>query len=105
MKNQIEVNMDLREKLEESDSVKFSHSGNKYDGLVEEVSKDSFTCRVHTVDNIGQRIDNDSSQVMIVTKEVFKSIDLEWFDEYRGCDNSSIGAAGSWSTCLQREAA
>ncbi len=97
--------MDLREILEEYDSVKFSHSGNKYDGLVETVWKDSFTCRVHTLDNIGQRIDNDTSEVMIVNKEVFNSINLEWFDEYRGCDNSSIGAAGSWSTCLQTKAA
>lgn len=86
------MNESLKDIFEEDyDSIRYKHSGNMYEGYVNKVYDDYIEARVCLIDDINQKISKFST--VILYKQVFKSIELEWWYEGQG---SCTRGSGSW---------
>ena len=84
--------------LTEYDSVKYEQSGKTYEGVITKVVNNDFPFiegKFYEIDNIGQRVDNIRFNAIIYAQS-FKGLNMEWWFEGQGCDNSAIGCSGSW---------
>jgi hypothetical protein len=84
--------------LSEMDSVRFVQSGITYEGVIDKVVNNDFPFiegKFYEVDNIGQRVDNIRFNTTIYAQD-FKGLQMEWWYEGQGGDNSAIGVSGSW---------
>jgi len=88
--------------LSEFDSVRFVQSGITYEGVITKVVNNDFPFiegKFFEIDNIGQRVDNYRFNATIYAQS-FKGLNLEWWYEGQGGDNSAIGCSGSWETLV-----
>ena len=83
----------LKEIVQEFDGIKFSNSGETFEGYVKEVNDTDITVRAYGPDEI--------YSTYILPYVTFKGINLEWFYEGQGADNSAIGMSGYWVNDLQ----
>jgi len=83
----------LKEIVQEFDGIKFSNSGETFEGYVKEVNDTDITVRACGPDEI--------YSTYILPYVTFKGINLEWFYEGQGADNSAIGCSGYWVNDLQ----
>ena len=84
--------------LSEYDSVKYEQSGKTYEGVITKVVNNDFPFiegKFYEIDNIGQRVD-DLRFNAIIYAQSFKGLNMEWWFEGQGCDNSAIGVSGAW---------
>jgi len=91
---------DIKEIVGEFDGVKFSHSSQDYEGYVKEVNDTDIHVRAYKTFN-GHGYNRNSYSTYILPYITFKNINIEWFFEGQGCDNSSIGCSGHWVKDLQ----
>lgn len=87
--------VDLRDYFREYDPVKYKQSGKRYEGYVSDVQKDFINGRFWEVDEYDQKIDIKPF-TGIIYHSVMKGLELEWWFDGQGCDNSAIGVSGSW---------
>tara|TARA_Y100000385_G_C12843171_1_gene529703 strand:+ start:153 stop:437 length:285 start_codon:yes stop_codon:yes gene_type:complete len=88
--------MDLTKTLSEYDSIRYRQSGQLYDGFITKVNKDFIEGRFCEAD---EDFYGDKKGVFfnaIIYKQSFKGLNLEWFYEGQGGDNSAIGCSGWW---------
>ena len=84
--------------LSEMDTVKYKQSGRTYEGVITKVVNNDFPFiegKFFEIDNIGQRVDNYRFNATIYAQS-FKGLELEWWYEGQGADNSAIGCSGYW---------
>ena len=89
-------NMDISY-LSEMDIMRFKQSGKTYEGVIDKVVNNDFPfveLKTYEVDEIGRRVGSRFNA--IVYAQSFEGLEMEWFFEGQGCDNSAIGVAGSW---------
>ena len=90
----------LKEIVQEFDGIKFSNSGKTFEGYVKEVNDTDITVRAYNKDEVEPNgLANHSTYILPYV--TFKGINLEWFYEGQGCDNSAIGMSGYWVNDLQ----
>ena len=96
MKNYGEnVNIDY---LSEYDFIKYKQSGKIYEGFISKVVNNDFPFiegRFFEIDDFGQRVDKKSFNAIIYAQS-FKGLQMEWWFDGQGCDNSAIGVSGAW---------
>lgn len=83
----------LKEIVQEFDGIKFSNSGKTFEGYVKEVNDTDITVRACGTDEV--------YSTYILPYVTFKGINIEWFYEGQGGDNSAIGCSGYWVNDLQ----
>lgn len=88
--------------LSEFDSIKYKQSGRNYKGHITKVVNNDFPFiegKFYEVDHQGIRIDVKPFNGIIYAQS-FKGLNVEWFFEGQGCDNSAIGCSGAWEPIL-----
>ena len=101
MLNKKGENMDISY-LSEMDIVRFKQSGRTYEGVIEKVVNANefgntlpfIELKFYEVDEIGKRVGYRSNGLIYANS--FKGLEMEWFFEGQGCDNSAIGCSGYW---------
>jgi len=88
----------IKEIVQEFDGIKFSNSGTTFEGYVKEVNDTDIHVRAYNNNLLSNEIDYST---YILPYEVFKGINIQWFFEGQGCDNSAIGMSGYWVNDLQ----
>jgi len=86
--------MDLTKTLGEYDSVRYWQSGNLYDGFITKVNKDFIEGRFCETNEYGEKFGVFFNT--IIYRQSFEGLNLQWFYEGQGGDNSAIGCAGYW---------
>ena len=84
--------------LREMDSVRIVQSGITYEGVIDKVVNNDFPFiegKFYEIDDIGQRVDNIRFNAIIYAQS-FKGLNMEWWYEGQGGDNSAIGVSGAW---------
>ena len=90
----------LKEIVQEFDGIKFSNSGKTFEGYVKEVNDTDIHVRAYNKDEVEPNgLANHSTYILPYV--TFKGINIEWFFEGQGCDNSAIGMSGYWVNDLQ----
>ena len=72
--------------------IRYTHSGMTYEGFITEVSDDHIVARVMAEDI------NAKFQTVILYKQVFRGLNVEYWFNGQGCDNSAIGISGYWDS-------
>jgi len=83
--------------LSEFDSIRYKQSGKIYEGYITKVVNNDFPfieCRVQETNDFSER--KGSFFNGIIYAQSFKGLNVEWWFEGQGCDNSAIGCSGSW---------
>ena len=91
----------IKEIVQEFDGIKFLYSGTTLEGYVKEVNDTDIHVRAYNKDKIDLASSLATYSTYILPYEVFKGINLEWFYEGQGADNSAIGMSGYWVNDLQ----
>jgi len=74
------------------EGIRYKHSGKMYEGYVDEVFDDYIVARVELcLDDFSRKL--GEFDTVILYKQVFKSIELEWWYEGQG---SCTRGSGSW---------
>lgn len=84
--------------LSEYDFIRYKQSGRQYEGHITKVVNNDFPFiegKFYEVDKYGKRVDIKPFNGIIYAQS-FKGLDVEWWFEGQGCDNSAIGCSGSW---------
>ena len=84
--------------LSEFDSIRYKQSGRQYEGHITKVMNNDFPFiegKFYEVDHQGIRIDILPFNAIIYAQS-FKGLNVEWWFEGQGCDNSAIGVSGHW---------
>jgi hypothetical protein len=84
--------------LNEYDSIRYKQSGKFYEGTITKVVNNDFPFiegKFYEIDDIGQRVDNIRFNATIYAQS-FKGLQMEWWYEGQGGDNSAIGCSGHW---------
>ena len=90
----------IKEIVQEFDGIKFSTSGKTFEGYVKEVNNTDIHVRAYNKDEVG--LDGFANHSTYILPYVtFKGINIEWFYEGQGADNSAIGMSGYWVNDLQ----
>ena len=90
----------IKEIVQEFDGIKFSHSGKTFQGYVKEVNNTDIHVRAYNKDEVEPNgLANHSTYILPYV--TFKGINIEWFYEGQGADNSAIGMSGYWVNDLQ----
>ena len=90
----------IKEIVHEFDGIKFSNSGKTFEGYVKEVNDTDIHVRAYNKNEIGpDGFANHSTYILPYV--TFKGINIEWFYEGQGGDNSAIGCSGYWVNDLQ----
>ena len=90
--------MDLREILEEYDSMRYTQNGTLYDGFVKDVQENFIVGRFAETNSFGEK--RGPMFETTIYLESFKDLNMEWWFYGQGCDNSAIGVSGCWETFL-----
>ena len=88
---------DVKDLVGQDDGIKFTTSGKTFEGYVKEINDTDIVVRAYNND-INKEVKYDTYILPYVT---FKGINIEWFFEGQGCDNSAIGMSGYWVNDLQ----
>ena len=86
--------MDLTRTLGEYDSVRYWQSGKLYDGFITKVNKAFIEGRFCETNEYGEKFGVFFNT--IIYRQSFEGLNLQWFYEGQGGDNSAIGCAGYW---------
>ena len=86
----------IKEIVQEFDGIKFSNSGKTFEGYVKEVNNTDIHVRAY---NKNDPMFNYTTYILPYV--TFKGINIEWFYEGQGADNSAIGMSGYWVNDLQ----
>ena len=90
----------IKEIVQEFDGIKFTTSGKTFEGYVKEVNDTDIHVRAYNKNEVGpDGFANHSTYILPYV--TFKGINIEWFFEGQGCDNSAIGMSGYWVNDLQ----
>jgi hypothetical protein len=89
--------VDIKDLVGQDDGIKFTTSGKTFEGYVKEINDTDIVVRAYNND-INKEVKYDTYILPYVT---FKGINIEWFFEGQGCDNSAIGMSGYWVNDLQ----
>ena len=89
--------VDIKDLVGQDDGIKFTTSGKTFEGYVKEINDTDIVVRAYNND-INKEVKYDTYVLPYVT---FKGINIEWFFEGQGCDNSAIGMSGYWVNDLQ----
>ena len=89
--------VDIKDLVGQDDGIKFTTSGMTFEGYVKEINDTDIVVRAYNND-INKEVKYDTYVLPYVT---FKGINIEWFFEGQGCDNSAIGMSGYWVNDLQ----
>jgi hypothetical protein len=84
--------------LNEYDSIRYKQSGKFYEGTITKVVNNDFPFiegKFYETTSYSQRLDK-TPFTSIIYAESFKGLDVEWWFEGQGCDNSAIGCSGHW---------
>jgi len=84
--------------LSEYDFIRYKQSGKQYEGHITKVMNNDFPFiegKFYEVDKYGQRVDIKPFTGIIYAQS-FKGLDVEWWFDGQGCDNSAIGVSGAW---------
>lgn len=90
--------MDNIDFLSEYDFIRYKQSGKQYEGHITKVMNNDFPFiegKFYEVDKYGQRVDIKPFTGIIYAQS-FKGLDVEWWFDGQGCDNSAIGVSGAW---------
>jgi|TARA_R110001592_G_C12766807_1_gene713486 hypothetical protein len=87
---------DVKDLVGQDDGIKFTTSGMTFEGYVKEVNDTDILVRAY---NICKEV---TYETYILPYKTFKGINIEWFFEGQGCDNSAIGCSGYWVNDLQK---
>lgn len=84
--------------VREFDGAQFELEGKRYHGMITKLSEEGIMFRPFTIDEERASGTDWSVQhpLMFVRITDFDNINLEIWDEHRGCDNSAIGVPGSF---------
>jgi len=88
--------------LSEFDSIRYKQSGRQYEGHITKVMNNDFPFiegKFYEVDKYGKRVDMKPFTGIIYAQS-FKGLDVEWWFEGQGCDNSAIGCSGAWESLV-----
>ena len=95
----------IKEIVQEFDGIKFTTSGKTFEGYVKEVNDTDILVRAYNKNEVGpDGLANHSTNTWdnyILPYVTFKGINIEWFYEGQGADNSAIGMSGYWVNDLQ----
>ena len=75
--------------------IRYKQSGKEYDGYIKVVNDDfveARMCETNGYEKVGEWFD------AIIYKQSFKGLEMEWWFEGQGCDNSAIGVSGCWES-------
>ena len=89
--------VDIKDLVGQDDGIKFTTSGKTFEGYVKEINDTDIVVRAYNND-INKEVKYDTYILPYVT---FKGINIEWFYEGQGADNSAIGMSGYWVNDLQ----
>lgn len=84
--------------LSELDSIRYRQSGKRYGGIITKVVNNDFPFIEGTfweIDELDNKVDNIKFTGIIYAQS-FEGLDVEWWFEGQGCDNSAIGCSGHW---------
>jgi len=78
------------------DGAEFVLDGNRYHGSITKLSEEGIMFRPWTINEERANADDFSENypVMFIRISDFDNINLEIWDEHRGCDDSAIGLSG-----------
>ncbi|NCX70005.1 MAG: hypothetical protein EBW86_05260, partial [Rhodobacteraceae bacterium] len=84
--------------VREFDGAQFELEGKRYHGMITKLSEEGIMFRPFTINEERASGTDWSVQhpLMFVRITDFDNINLEIWDEHRGCDNSAIGVPGSF---------
>lgn len=88
--------------LSEFDLIRYKQSGKTYRGHITKVMNNDFPFiegKFYEINNEGRNIDY-LPFTGIIYAQSFKGLNVEWFFEGQGCDNSAIGCSGAWEPIL-----
>jgi hypothetical protein len=80
--------------VREFDGAEFTLDGKFYHGMITKLSQEGIMFRPFSIDHISRRYDEEKYPLMFIRITDFDNINLEIWDEHRGCDNSAIGVEG-----------
>ena len=89
--------MKLQELLnpERYDAISYDHSGKTYDGYVTKVEDDYIEARVSLQSMYRKNVhDEPVWNTVILYKQVFRGLNVQFWFDGQGCDNSAIGSSG-----------
>ncbi len=89
--------MDNIDFLSEHDFIRYKQSGKIYEGYITKVVNNDFPfieCRVQETNDFSERMGSFFNG--IIYAKSFKGLEVEWWFDGQGCDNSAIGVSGSW---------
>ena len=76
------------------DLVKFVKDGHIYTGHITKVHKSAISVSAYRTDPWDQKL--GPTQKYFFRSTMFETFQIEWLDQHRGGDNSSIGVAPTW---------
>ena len=82
--------------LSEHDFIRYNKSGKIYEGYITKVVNNDFLLNAE----LRKQMTSVKEWVHffngIIYAESFKGLEVEWWFDGQGCDNSAIGVAGAW---------
>ena len=88
--------MKLQELLKpDMDLIKYDHSGKEWEGYVKEVNDNHIIARVYDTAESGNV---SKFHTVILYKQTFRGLNLQFWFDGQGCDNSAIGISGHWDS-------
>ena len=93
-----EIDMEFVEKfndwsVRQGDGAEFKLNGKFYHGVINKLSEEGIMFRPFSID-FEHKPGYEQYDLMFIKLEDFDKVQLEIFDEYRGCDDSAIGLSG-----------
>ena len=82
----------VKEPTNQWELIRYTHSGMTYEGFITAVSDNHIEARVMAED-INAKFHN-----VILYKQVFRGLNVEYWFNGQGCDNSAIGISGYWDS-------
>ena len=85
--------------VREFDGAEFKLDGKRYHGMISKLSEEGIMFRPFTINEERANGEDWAEQypLMFVRLTDFDNVELEIWDEYRGCDDSAIGLSGSFT--------
>ena len=84
----------MLEIVSEYDSFRYTQLGVNYEGFVKNVGKDFIEGRFCETNEYGEK--HGVWFYTIIYLKSFKELNMEWWFDGQGCDNSAIGVSGCW---------
>jgi hypothetical protein len=84
--------------VNEFDLFRYKQNGKSYEGFVKKVGNDFIEGRFFETDQYSLRKGDFFDTTILL--ESFEGLEMEWWFDGQGCDNSAIGVSGCWETFL-----